>query len=88
MIKEYKSVVKAERFDGSEEMIERYGIRKPKSDDLFNRFYFLKIKSQIINRYYYCELQIGQYIVTLANGELAIVWKDVFKELFPEAEND
>lgn len=88
MIKEYKSVVKAEQFNGSDEMIGRYEIRKPKSDDLFHRFYFLKIKSQIINRYYYCELQIGQYIVTLANGELAIVWEDVFKELFPEAEND
>jgi hypothetical protein len=46
MIKQYKSVVKAERFDGSEEMIERYGIRKPKSDDLFNRFYFLKSKAK------------------------------------------
>lgn len=88
MIKEYKSVVKAERFDGSEEMIRRYGIRKPQSDDSFNRFYFLQVKSQITNRYYYCELQIGQYIVTLASGELSIVWADVFKELFPEASND
>lgn len=90
MIKKYKSVVKAEVFDGSEEMMSRYSIRHYKSLLYASGVgYVLDIPSRYtkgqINP---SKLLKGQYIVTTSAGKIINMWPADFEELFLEASND
>ena len=88
MIKTYTTTVKAEVFDGSKEMIERYPIKCWKSTLYDGGIgYALKVPSRydedgVDNQ----PLHIGQYIVTTPTGRLIILEPFDFCDLFPEAE--
>lgn len=84
MIKEYKSIVKAEQFDGSDEMISKYHIFKDESDwPSYNVRYFL---NEVGGPGKYAE--IGYWIVTEPNGDKYSVEDDVFKKNYQEVNAD
>jgi len=75
MIKTYTTVVKAELFDGSDEMMSRYSIRHHKSA-LYERGigYALEVPSRYDkSESNYCPLRIGQYIVTKLSRESSLL---------------
>lgn len=85
MIKTYTTTVKAEVFDGSDEMVSRYSIRHY-SDD-WGESWSLEIPSRRISgQSNPSNLLKGQYIVTNSNGRVVNVWPDDFYDIFPEAE--
>lgn len=78
MIKEYRKVatIKAEQFDGSDEMMEKYYI------DVFpkitNRRYFIKSLEGDL------EINVGDWIATGSNGEHWPIRDDIFKKTYQE----
>lgn len=90
MIKEYKSVVKAERFDGSEEMMARYSINKIASPIAPSGFDYVINNSngKYLDIRNWSFVFIGQYLVTDYNKKIVVMLPDFFKGLYPEAIND
>jgi len=90
MIKECVTTIKAEVFDGSEEMMSRYPIRHYESPLYVDGIgYVLDVPSKRYeNQMNHYDLRVGQYIITNKNGRLVNMWPDDFYDLFPEAEND
>lgn len=90
MIKTYTTTVKAEVFDGSDEMMSRYPIRHHKSALYEGGIgYILEVPSRYDrDEKNYFPLRIGQYIVTSSAGRVINMWPFEFYDLFPEAEND
>lgn len=78
MIKEYRKVatIKAEQFDGSDEMMEKYYI------DVFpkitNRRYFMHTLEGIL------ELHANDWIATGSNGEHWAIRDDIFRKTYQE----
>lgn len=88
MIKTYTTAVKAEVFDGSDEMMLRYSIRHHKSALYEGGIgYILEVPSRYDkNESNYYPLRIGQYIVTTPTGKVINMWPDDFYDLFSEEE--
>lgn len=78
MIKEYrkKTTIKAERFDGSDEMIEKYGIKDygtgPVLDELEGEF----------------AIKTGDWIATGIDGERWAIAGDIFRRTYEEADDN
>lgn len=78
MTKEYRKIatIKAEQFDGSDEMISKYDIGFfPK---LTNRRYFIKSLEGDL------EINVGDWIATGSNGEHWPIRDDIFKKTYQE----
>lgn len=88
MIKTYTTAVKAEVFDGSDEMMSRYPIRHHKSSLYEGGIgYVLDVPSRYDkDESNPCPLLIGQYIVTTPTSKVINMWPDDFYDLFPEEE--
>jgi len=83
MIKEYKSVVKAEVFDGSDEMVKRYSLRYFRADRWLGEYWVLDIPHYDFDESDYHEyLMKGEYLVTLASGIVLHMMPYYFKRLF------
>jgi len=74
MIKEYKSVVKAERFGGSEEMISKYHLVYGYGLDGIKAFYGP----------FNGALDYGDWIATGVNGEHWVIDGDIFEKNYQE----
>jgi len=89
MIKEYRSVVKAEIFDGSKEMMSRYPIRYFPASDWLSEHWVLDIQTPYDEDYPYpASLLIGQYLVTRSDNRVVNMDPYDFEKLFSEATND
>lgn len=88
MLKEYRktATIKAEQFDGSEEMIKKYGIIKEAfvidgwgvTDDYQ---YFIKtLEGKLI-------VNIGDWIATGVNGENWAIVDEIFKKTYEEVKD-
>lgn len=86
MINEYTTTVKAEVFDGSEEMMSRYPIRHFEADDWLGERWVLDMVVRSSEYPYPSPLLKGQYIVTNSNGRVFNLWPGDFYDLFPEVE--
>lgn len=75
MLKEYRktATIKAEQFDGSEEMIKKYGIRT-----IDNCQYYIKTLEGDL------AVCIGNWIATGVEGENWAIADDVFKKTYEE----
>ena len=89
MIKTYRKVatIKAEQFDGSDEMIEKYHIRTntvyrlDPENELFNE----TVPYQIETLEGWTELRLNYWIATGADGEHWAIKDDIFKKTYVEA---
>ena len=87
MIKEYTATVKAEVFDGSEEMVARYPIRHFPKSDWLSEHWVLDIPTQYDDDYPYpANLIKGQILVTRPDGTVINMDPYDFGKLFPEAQ--
>lgn len=87
MIKEYTATVKAEVFDGSEEMVARYPIRHFPKSNLLSEHWVLDIPTPYDDYPNYpANLLKGQVLVTLPDGTVVNMNPYDFGKLFPEAE--
>ena len=83
MIKTYTTAVKAEVFDGSDEMMSRYSIRH--YSDAWGESWYLDIPSRLTpGQNNPSNLLKGQYIVTTPTGKVINMWPDDFYDLFSE----
>ena len=77
MLKEYRktATIKAEQFDGSEEMIKKYGI-----GTIDNYQYYIKtLEGDLV-------IRIGDWIATGVNGEHWAIADEIFKKTYEEVE--
>lgn len=89
MIKTYRKVatIKAEQFDGSDEMIEKYRINTDveyyldESDDIVDRVVPYEIETLEGD----LEVNLGDWIATGVNGEHWAIADDIFKKTYVEA---
>ena len=85
MIKEYrkKATIKAERFDGSFEMMKRYSINK--AERIFSsaakRKYMLPTPEGVM------AITMGDYIATGVNGEHWAIKKEIFEKTYELVED-
>lgn len=86
MIKKYTTTVKAEVFDGSEEMRSRYPIRYFPKSDLLSEHWVLDIPIPYDSFPYPANLFKGQVLVTRPDGTVVNMDPYDFGKLFPEAE--
>ena len=86
MIKKYRSVVKAEIFDGSKEMVSRYPIRYFPESDWLGEHWVLDIQTP--SGAYPVNLFIGQYLVTRSDNRVISMDPYDFEKLFPEVIDD
>jgi len=84
MIKEYTTTVKAEIFDGSEEMVKRYPIRHFNAGDGFSsEHWMIDIPHYDFDHYDYSEnIMKGEVLVTLSSGIVLHMMPYYFKRLF------
>jgi len=86
MIKEYRKVatIKAEQFDGSDEMIDKYDILRDKNYGLPDDIWY------VINRNTEDEvnLQVGDWIAIGTNGEHRIIMNNIFNKMYEEAKEN
>ena len=88
MIKTYRKVatVKAEQFDGSDEMIKKYHIRTntvyrlDPENELFNE----TVPYQIETLEGWIELEANDWIATGVDGEHWVIKDDIFKKTYTE----
>lgn len=82
MLKEYRktSTIKAEQFDGSEEMIKKYGIYKWRTFFTQNNDYVYYLPTEEGD----LQIWIGEWITTDVNGEYWPIADDVFKKTYEE----
>lgn len=82
MLKEYRktATIKAERFDGSEEMMNKYGIYKRGTSFMQNSdyVYYLPTKEGDLQTW------IGCWIATGVNGEHWAIADEIFKKTYEE----
>lgn len=85
MNKTYTTTVKAEVFDGSDEMMSHYPIRH--YSHAWGESWFLDIPSRLTpGQNNPSDLLKGQYIVTNSNSCVFNMWPNDFYDLFPEVE--
>lgn len=77
MIKTYRktATIQAEQFDGSEEMIEKYEVKRWRGES----FYLKTLEGHLL-------LNIGDWIATGVKGEHWAIADDVFKASYVEVE--
>jgi len=80
MIKEYRKVstIKAEQFDGSDEMMEKYRILPDYNYGLRDDHWF-EINHNTEDE---INLLVGDWIVTGSNGEHCVIRDDIFKKTY------
>lgn len=85
MLKEYRktATIKAEQFDGSEEMIKKYGIYKRRTSFTQNSdyVYYLPTKEGDLQTW------IGCWIATGVEGEYWAIADEIFKKTYEEVED-
>lgn len=82
MIKEYRKVatIKAEQFDGSDEMMARYHLcvyGKEEENCLIGHYYLKTLEGDL-------EVNLGDWIATGVNGEHWAIRDDIFKKTYLE----
>lgn len=82
MIKEYRktATIKAEQFDGSDEMIEKYGIKAAKSAYIFQCLLPTKEGDMYVS--------VGDWIATGVDGEHWAIANDIFQRTYEEVPGD
>lgn len=85
MIKEYRKVatIKAEQFDGSDEMIKKYHIRKTGSVYM-NKGAMYKLYENHGEFGKFDDLYFNDWIVISFNGEFYPIKDDIFKKTYQE----
>jgi len=87
MIKEYTSTVKAEVFDGSEEMAKRYPIRYFPKSDWLNEHWILDVPHYDFDEFDYPEnLMKGEVLITFPSGIVDHMMPYQFKRMFNEVD--
>lgn len=85
MIKKYTTTVKAEVFDGSKEMIDRYPIRYFPRDGYLGEHWTLDVPHYDFDEFDYPEnLMKGEVLITLSSGIVIHMMPYEFKRIFQE----
>lgn len=86
MLKEYRktATIKAEQFDGSEEMMKKYGIYKSRTSLTQNNdyVYYFPTKEGGLQPW------IGCWIATGVNGENWAIADEIFKKTYEEVKDE
>jgi len=85
MIKVYRSVVNAEQFDGSVEMMSRYSIKKVQSPLGFD--YVIKKPVVRSSRNQWLILLVGDYLITTSSNEIFAMDSNTFERLYAKEVN-